>query len=109
AREGRVPADTTYKWHGHAYLLASPSGRRVVDDGVLLVGDAAGLAYPQSGEGIRPAVESGLMAAETVVAARGIFDRDRLARHEGRLAGRFGTGSAPAKLPRPRPDPPPRS
>ena len=31
------------------------------------VGDAAGLAYPQSGEGIRPAVESGLMAATVVL------------------------------------------
>jgi flavin-dependent dehydrogenase len=29
---------------------------------VLLIGDAAGLAYPESGEGIRPAVESGLIA-----------------------------------------------
>jgi menaquinone-9 beta-reductase len=98
ARERRVPAHASYKWHGHAYLLASASGRRVVDDGVLLIGDAAGLAYPQSGEGIRPAVESGLMAAETIVAARGIFGRDRLARHEGRLAQRFGAGSAPAIL-----------
>ena len=34
AREGRVPPGATYKWHGHAYLLASAAGRRVVDDGV---------------------------------------------------------------------------
>jgi geranylgeranyl reductase family protein len=98
AREGRVPSGATYKWHGHAYLLASAAGRRVVDDGVVLVGDAAGLAYPQSGEGIRPAVESGLMAAETILAARGLYDRDRLSPHAGRLAERFGAGSAPAAL-----------
>jgi geranylgeranyl reductase family protein len=98
AREGRVPAGATYKWHGHAYLLASAAGRRVVDDGVVLVGDAAGLAYPQSGEGIRPAVESGLMAAETILAARGVYDRARLSPHAGRLAERFGAGSAPAAL-----------
>jgi flavin-dependent dehydrogenase len=98
AREKRVPPGTTYKWHGHAYLLASAAGRRVVDDGVVLVGDSAGLAYPQSGEGIRPAVESGLMAAETVVAARGAYDRERLSAHAGRLAERFGAGSAPAML-----------
>jgi flavin-dependent dehydrogenase len=29
----------------------------------LLIGDAAGLAYTQSGEGIRPAIESALIAA----------------------------------------------
>jgi geranylgeranyl reductase family protein len=98
ARERRVPANATYKWHGHAYLLASAAGRRVVDDGVLLVGDSAGLAYPQSGEGIRPAVESGLMAAETIVATRGAYDRERLSPHANRLAERFGAGSAPAML-----------
>ena len=93
-----MPPGAIYKWHGHAYLLASATGRRVVDDGVVLVGDAAGLAYPQSGEGIRPAVESGLMAAETILAARGAYDRALLSPHAGRLAERFGTGSAPAVL-----------
>ena len=98
AREGRVPSGATYKWHGHAYLLASAAGRRVVDDGVVLVGDSAGLAYPQSGEGIRPAVESGLMAAETIVAARGVYGHEQMSAHAGRLAERFGAGSAPAVL-----------
>src|SRR5262249_53712431 len=37
-------------WKGHAYRLRQ-AGRRVMDDGVLLVGDAAGLAWPESGEG----------------------------------------------------------
>ena len=82
-----MPSGATYKWHGHAYLLASAAGRRVVDDGVVLVGDAAGLAYPQSGEGIRPAVESGLMAAETILAARGSL-RSRSAVAACRPAGR---------------------
>jgi len=98
AREKRVPAGAMYKWHGHAYLLASASGRRVVYDGVVLVGDSAGLAYPQSGEGIRPAVESGLMAAETILAARGAYTRERLSAHASRLAELFGAGSAPAVL-----------
>jgi flavin-dependent dehydrogenase len=35
---------------------------------MLLVGDAAGLAYPESGEGIKPAIASGRLAAETLVA-----------------------------------------
>ncbi len=54
--------------HGHAYLLEGTSTRTIVGDSVLLIGDAAGLAYPQSGEGIRPAVESGLSAAKDILA-----------------------------------------
>jgi flavin-dependent dehydrogenase len=56
---------------GHSYLLYGDSKRDVACDGVLLVGDAAGLAYSQSGEGIRPAIESGLLAAKAIVDARG--------------------------------------
>jgi len=56
--------------HGHAYLLEGTSTRTIVGNGVLLIGDAAGLAYPQSGEGIRPAVESGLSAAKDILANR---------------------------------------
>jgi geranylgeranyl reductase family protein len=56
--------------HGHAYLLEGTSTRTIVGEGVLLIGDAAGLAYPQSGEGIRPAVESGLSAAKDIQANR---------------------------------------
>ena len=39
------------------------------------IGDAAGLAHNESGEGIRPAIQSGLMAAETILAARGDYRR----------------------------------
>ena len=56
--------------HGHAYLTADKSRRRVADEGVLLIGDAAGLADPRSGEGIRPAVESALLAAECITESR---------------------------------------
>ena len=80
-------------WRGHAYLVAEPPQRRVVDTGVLLAGDAAGLAYPESGEGIRPAIESGLLAASTILAAGGCYTRERLAPYERRLRGRFGAGS----------------
>jgi hypothetical protein len=40
-----------------AYRVGGSVPPRTTDDGVLLIGDAAELAYPQSGEGIRPAVE----------------------------------------------------
>jgi geranylgeranyl reductase family protein len=86
---GKVPRDAQWRWRGHAYLLSTPPRRRIVDSGVMLVGDAAGLAYPQSGEGIRPAIESGLIAAETIVAANGRYTRDRLAPYETRLRARF--------------------
>jgi hypothetical protein len=56
----------------------------------MLVGDAAGLAYGQSGEGIRPAVESGLIAAAVAAEARGGYHRQRLEPYRERLLERFG-------------------
>jgi menaquinone-9 beta-reductase len=75
---------------GHAYLLYGASTRNVVSDGLLLAGDAAGLAYSQSGEGIRPAIESGLMAAQAIIAAAGNYSRDSLESYRALIAGRFG-------------------
>lgn len=67
---GKVVASLPGKFHGHAYQLYDRIQPRLFDEGVLLIGDAAGLANPQSGEGIRPAVESGLIAAEVIRDAR---------------------------------------
>ncbi len=67
--QGRIPADLPGKFKGHAYLLYAHGNRPVIGDGVMIIGDAAGLAYTQSGEGIRPAIESGLMAAANALAA----------------------------------------
>jgi flavin-dependent dehydrogenase len=89
--DGRIPSDTPTKFHGHAYVLYSHAPRRVFDDGVLLVGDAAGLAYPESGEGIRPAVESGLLAAKVIDEARGEYRAARLAPYRDLLTERFGS------------------
>jgi flavin-dependent dehydrogenase len=63
---GRVPAGVPRGLRGHAYLLNPESPRPLAAEGVMLVGDAAGLAYARSGEGIRPAVESGLLAARAL-------------------------------------------
>ncbi len=93
---GRIPGNIPDKFHGHAYILYGHSGRKLLDDGVLLVGDAAGLAYPESGEGIRPAVESGLIAAATVAEAGEDYRRQRLQVYADRLKARFGPGVAPA-------------
>ena len=94
---GRLPANTSWRWRGHAYLLAEPRARKVLDEGVLLIGDAAGLAYPQSGEGIRPAIESGMMAAAAIANARGSYSRDHLAPYQRQLGHRFGSSTRPRR------------
>jgi menaquinone-9 beta-reductase len=85
-----IPADPPIHWRGHAYLVAQPPRRTVVGPGVLLAGDAAGLAYPESGEGILPAIESGILAAATIVAAKGRYTREQFDSYERSLRARFG-------------------
>jgi flavin-dependent dehydrogenase len=93
-QRGIIPRDLPGKFNGHAYLLYPGSQRKLYDEGVLLVGDAAGLAYPRSGEGIRPAVESALMAAELIVDVAGDYRPARLAPYLDCLTQRFGSKSA---------------
>ena len=70
----KIPPRVSWHWRGHSYAVNAAPRRRIVDAGVLLVGDAAGVADPQSGEGIRQAIESGLLAARTIVGgARATF------------------------------------
>jgi flavin-dependent dehydrogenase len=88
-RRRKIPRHASWRWHGHAYLLYEMRRRRVLDVGVLLIGDAAGLAYSQSGEGIRPAIESGLLAASTLIEANGCYTRDRLELYQQRCRARF--------------------
>jgi flavin-dependent dehydrogenase len=88
-QRGTIPANRDLRWRGHAYLVSAPPRRRVVDSGVLLVGDAAGLAYPSSGEGIRPAIESGVIAAKTILASKGAYARRNLQPYEQALRDRF--------------------
>jgi flavin-dependent dehydrogenase len=73
-REGIVSGAADARWRGHAYFASGVGSNPVIGPGVMLVGDAAGLAYPESGEGIKPAVESGRLAAETLIAAGGRHD-----------------------------------
>lgn len=89
-QQGRIPDDLPSRFKGHAYLLYAHAERPLVDDGVMLIGDAAGLAYTQSGEGIRPAIESALMAAEVI---RGAPDNSArsLQGYGQAIADRFGT------------------
>jgi geranylgeranyl reductase family protein len=66
------------KWRGHAYFATGVGSRPLAAEGILVAGDAAGLAYPESGEGICPAIESGRLAAQTLINARGQYDRASL-------------------------------
>lgn len=88
--QGRIPRHLSGKFRGHAYLLYGHSSRNPVGDRVVLIGDAAGLAYAESGEGIRPAIESGLMAAAVILAAAGDYGRERLEPYRALLRSRFG-------------------
>jgi flavin-dependent dehydrogenase len=81
------------RWRGHAYRIYDRAMPKLLGDSLLLVGDAASLACPRSGEGIRPAAESGLLAAETIMSCDGRFDTERLAPYAQAIAQRFGRPS----------------
>jgi flavin-dependent dehydrogenase len=60
---------TAAPWHGHPIPIYT--GREpLATSRALLVGDAAGLADPLTGEGIRLAIKSGRLAAEAILAGR---------------------------------------
>lgn len=104
---GRIPADASWRWRGHAYFVSNGACRKAVDDGLMLVGDAAGIADPRSGEGILPAIASGLAAASAILQARGGYTRGSLApyaryltpRSSGGLAGRLLSALSRAAVP----------
>lgn len=72
-KRGRIPPGAARSWEprfrGWAYKLHFVTPRKVYGEGVLLVGDAAGLALNYSGEGIRPALISARLAAEVLTAS----------------------------------------
>ena len=62
---GRLPDDMPIEpFKGHAYVVRRRAPRRLSGPRFMLVGDAAGLARDFSGEGIGPAIRSGILAAE---------------------------------------------
>jgi geranylgeranyl reductase family protein len=89
---GKIRGAITGKFHGHAYRLYERVEPTLNGDGVVLIGDAAGLAYPQSGEGIRPAVESAVMAAETIIGG------EPLETYARRMRDRFGKPRSPGAM-----------
>jgi len=89
--DGRLPRELELEpFRGHAYALRIAPPRSASGEGFALVGDAAGLARGVSGEGIGPAVESGRLAATSILSA----GRRAPARYRQALAARFGSGEA---------------
>lgn len=88
---GRLPADLELEpFRGHAYVVRRRAPRRLAGEGFCLAGDAAGLARDLSGEGIGPAIRSGILAAEAVEAhvRRGA----PLEAYARRIVDRYGRG-----------------
>jgi flavin-dependent dehydrogenase len=67
-REGRLDAETAanLKETGHPYFLYAYEGE-IKRDNCFLIGDSVGLASVDLGEGIGPAVESALLAADEIL------------------------------------------
>jgi flavin-dependent dehydrogenase len=95
---GKIPDDIPGPFHGHAYRLRTHLPHSTAPDGILLIGDAVGLAESQSGEGMRPAIESGLLAATSILETNG-QSRDQLkAVFSEKMRCRFGDVSATGGL-----------
>ncbi len=86
---GRIHFELPTRFHGHAYRLRTQVPC-VSASNVLLIGDAAGLASSRSGEGIRPAIESGLLAASVLL--EGDDSETVAAEYAARLQARMGMG-----------------
>ena len=90
---GRLPEDLAIEpFRGHAYVVRRRAPRRLAGDRYCLVGDAAGLARDLSGEGIGPAIRSGILAAEAV---EGKLRRSEpLEAYAKVIVRRYGSGEA---------------
>ena len=97
-REGRLDEATAagLKSTGHPYHLTSYRGE-VQKDGCYLIGDSAGLATLDLGEGIGPAIESGLLAARAIQ-GQAVYSRTSLTKYSlGGLARRIAQRLLPIR------------
>jgi len=88
---GRLPTGLALEpFKGHAYVVRRQAPRRLAGPGFCLIGDAAGLARDLSGEGIGPAIRSGILAA---AAAEGVLrNRASLDGYARQIVGLYGAG-----------------
>jgi flavin-dependent dehydrogenase len=99
--ESRIERPPEEGWRGHAYRLRAGKPPRPIADGALLVGDAAGLAFSASGEGILPAIVSGRLAARAILEAGGEYAEARLESYARGLDAALGSPSRRRALPAP--------
>lgn len=96
---GHVPLGEPPRFRGHAYLSWQASQRPLTGEGCLLVGDAAGLASARSGEGIRRAVESGVLAAAALGASLAGRPASAMDGYAAALVARWGPRRGPRSPP----------
>ncbi|MEX3010204.1 NAD(P)/FAD-dependent oxidoreductase [Hoeflea sp. TYP-13] len=97
-REGRLDEATAdnLKATGHPYFLYANDGA-IKNDNCFLIGDSAGLASIDLGEGIGPAVESALMTADEIL-GRGVYAKGPITHYSfGGLTERLLKRFVPAK------------
>jgi menaquinone-9 beta-reductase len=88
--------DHDFKPSGHSYYLRQRQAM-VRKENAFLVGDSAGLATLDMGEGISPAVKSGLMAADSI-ACGSPYSLASIPRYSFQSLLRMGIGQAPREI-----------
>lgn len=91
---GRVKGieDRLEDFAGHSYKLYDEVPRKLSGDRFMLIGDAGGFASKWAGEGIKPAIQTALFAADTALAAlaNNVFDAAALGEYERRCRALYG-------------------
>jgi geranylgeranyl reductase family protein len=84
----------------HPLRMPGIRAEQLAAERVLVIGDAASMINPLSGEGIGPALESGTIAAEHVCLAfqEGDFSRKRLSSYAVEIQKRFGADYRAASI-----------
>ncbi len=99
-KNNRLPEDLKGRlnpFKGHFYKIYPGNTPNITADRALLIGDSAGLAANVSGEGIRPAIISAILAAETIVNAEGDYSLQSLNAYRDKISGIFGKPEPYAK------------
>lgn len=84
--------DKLVSFGGHSYKLYDEVPRRISGDRFMLIGDAGGFASQWAGEGIKPAIQTGIYAAENVLQAlnENDFGPAAMQRYERRCRQTYG-------------------
>jgi geranylgeranyl reductase family protein len=85
--EDRLP-----DFSGHSYKLYDEVPRRLAGERFMLIGDAGGFASRWAGEGIKPAIQTAIFAAETAISAldSGDYSAAALQPYSDRCRAQYG-------------------